>query len=121
VKLKSRAGEKERWERHRRAGKCRAGCGESLAATSGTFCQRHLEQATKWCYANPTPGKGAWRQLTDDEVSEMRVMRAAGATLRECAERFGVSTTTASNVVNFRVHNGKDGRGGKPKFLDGRK
>jgi DNA invertase Pin-like site-specific DNA recombinase len=45
-------------------------------------------------------------KLTEEQVGEMRELRARGLTLREIAERYGVSISTTCNIVNRKTWKG---------------
>ncbi len=64
----------------------------------------HLFLGTQQDNIRDAVRKGRWtvRKITDDQVAELRRLKASGATLRELAEHFGISKSTAKHIAAGR-------------------
>lgn len=74
----------------------------NLTLGTRTEAQLLIPQHERILYAANAARK--LRLLTDGQVLELRAARAAGATLTELAERFGIAKSTASYIVNRRTY-----------------
>lgn len=59
----------------------------------------------KWKRRHPIQSrqKPSWTLLTYEKARRIRLLLAEGWSMRECAERYGVSTSTINNVKRYRV------------------